>query len=102
MHHGGGEGSGQFASWYARDHWKEIDHLAYLNPDDSEYDGYWEELGWDVPAPNSGNNYSSLDDHIEFSLPVERVFLLRRITSSRYAQQERRCPQRGDPRRPKL
>ena len=62
------EGSGQFASWYARDHWRELDHLAYLNPDNPAYDGYWEKLDWDVPAPNSGSNYSSLDDHIEFSL----------------------------------
>ncbi|MDG2441797.1 MAG: hypothetical protein P8M13_00920, partial [Luminiphilus sp.] len=62
------EGAGQFASWYARDHWRGIDHLAYLNPDHPAYDGYWEQLDWDIPAPNSGNNYSSLDDHIEFSL----------------------------------
>jgi hypothetical protein len=62
------EGAGQFASWYARDHWKEIEHLAYLNPNDPAYDGYWEQLDWDIGAPNSGNGYSSLDDHIDFSI----------------------------------
>ena len=62
------EGAGQFAAWYARDHWREMDHFAYLDPDNPAYDGYWDELDWDIPAPNSGNNYSSLDDHIEFSL----------------------------------
>ena len=62
------EGAGQFAAWYARDHWREMGHFAYLDPDNPAYDGYWDELDWDIPAPNSGNNYSSLDDHIEFSL----------------------------------
>lgn len=62
------EGAGQFFAWYARDHWREIDHLAYLDPDNPEYEGYWETLDWSIPAPNSGNNYASLDDHFQWTI----------------------------------
>ena len=59
------EGAGQFGSWFARDYWKSIDHLRYLNPDDPTYEGYWESLDWyGVRAPNGGDKYNSLDEHI--------------------------------------
>ena len=62
------EGAGQFGSWFARDYWKSIDHLRYLNPDDPTYAGYWESVDWGTPAPNAGEKYNSLDDHITWSI----------------------------------
>ena len=62
------EGAGQFFPWYGRDHWREIDHLAYLDPDNPEYERYWETLDWSIPAGNSGNNYASLDDHFQWTI----------------------------------
>jgi len=60
------EGAGQFFAWYGRDHWRKIDHLAYLDPDHAKYEGYWETLDWDIPAPNSGSHYASLDEHFDW------------------------------------
>ena len=51
-----------------RDHWKSLDHLKYLNSDDPSYDGYWETVDWSIPAPNSGDNYNSLDDHVNWAI----------------------------------
>lgn len=62
------EGAGQFEFWFMRDHWKSLDHLKYLNPDDPSYYGYWETVDWSIPAPNSGDNYNSLDDHVNWAI----------------------------------
>ena len=62
------EGAGQFEFWFMRDHWKSQDHLKYLDPDSTSYEGYWDTVDWSIPPPNSGSNYSSLDEHIEWAI----------------------------------
>ena len=60
------EGSGQFAGWFYRDNWKEIEFLSYLDPDHEEYDNYWERLDWSITTPNSNPPYNNLQEHLDF------------------------------------